>query len=93
MSIFTVIQQVPSGEAGTLEEAIRNSAFPHYPVTPSVWLIRYQGTAVNLCGALGITPDGAYGTAVVTEVGSYYGRANPAIWTWIKQNWDGGPLG
>lgn len=93
MSIFAVIQQNARGEAGTLEVAVRTSGHPSYPVQADVWLIMFPGTAQALCDELGITPEGSNGTAVVLEVSSYYGRANPAIWSWLKQNWQGTLLG
>jgi hypothetical protein len=93
MSIFTVIQQNASGDKGTLDAAVRDSGLSHYPVQPDVWLVKFEGTAAGLCDRLEITPDGAMGTAVVTEVTSYYGRANPAVWSWLRQSWEGAPLG
>ena len=93
MSIFVVVQQNATGPAGTLASKITETRLPSYPLSVGVWLIAYRGTAQDLCGVLGIQPDATHGTAVVTEVSSYYGRANPAIWTWIKTNWEGQPLG
>lgn len=93
MSIFVVVAQSEEGPAGTLAAKVAQSGLPSYPLQDDVWLLSYRGTAQDLCSTLGIYPDGANGTAVVIEVGSYYGRANPAIWTWMKTNWEGTPLG
>lgn len=90
MSIFVVVQQNVSGPAGTL--AARINDVPHYQLAPGVWLVAHIGTARDVCERLGIA-DGQTGTGVVTEVASYFGRANPAIWSWIKQNWEGGEVG
>lgn len=89
MSIFVVIAQNEKGPAGTLSAKVAASGLPSYPLQSDVWLVSSRSTAQELCSTLGIYPEGTYGTAVVTEVGSYYGRANPAIWTWLKANWEG----
>ena len=92
MSIFVVVQQNASGPDGTLADAIKVSAMPQYKLSDGVWLVSNSGTAKDTSEKLGI-PKGLSGTGVVTEVGSYYGRANPAIWSWIKQNWEGEAVG
>lgn len=56
------------------------------------WLVSAQGTAKDVSDAVGIT-TGAAGSAIVVEVASYYGRANPAIWSWVKVKWEGPPNG
>lgn len=91
MSIFVVVAQSDSGPSGSLVGSIQASGVAKYPLKDGVWLISRSGTARELCTTLGIV-GGEYGTAVVTEVASYFGRANPAIWSWIKQNWEGEPL-
>lgn len=93
MSIFVIIAQNEQGPEGSLATKIATSRLPTYPLQSDVWLVAYRGTAVELCTTLGIFPEGGFGTAVVTEVGSYYGRANPAVWSWLKSNWEGAPLG
>ncbi len=92
MSIFVVIQQNASGPSGTLADAIRGSNLQNYKLANGAWLVSGAGTAKDISEKLNI-PGGAIGTAVVTEVASYYGRADPAIWSWIKQNWEGTPIG
>lgn len=88
MAIFAVIKQ-PSQDAGALERAVQ-TAYPmnHYVISDGVWLVAAQGTAADVSGKLGLGGDAAPNTGVVFEVGSYYGRANPAIWTWIKTFWE-----
>ena len=92
MSIFVVVQQNPAGPNGSLADMIVSTGLAHYKLQEGVWLVSNEGTARETCEKLGIV-DGKTGTAVVTEVGSYFGRANPAIWTWIKKNWGGQPIG
>ena len=88
MTIFAVIKQ-PGPNSELLAGAI-GQHFPlqHYDLGNGSWLIADNGTASDLSTKLGITPEGAVGSAVVIEVASYYGRANPAIWSWIKTNWE-----
>lgn len=92
MAIFAIIKQPgPNGER--LENAI-HAAFPStvYNLSASSWLVAASGTAKDVSDKIGIT-GGESGSAIVTETASYYGRANPAIWTWIKTNWEGPPIG
>ena len=87
MSIFVLTQQSDSGPSGTLTEGILASSIQNYPLGNGAWLLAGAGTAKEICERLGID-KGLYGTGILTEVSSYYGRANPAIWSWIKQNWE-----
>jgi len=87
MAIFAVIRQ-PAGDMGALGRAVQG-AYPakHYVLSDSAWLVAAQGTAIDVSEKIGLGTHGA-NAGVVVEVGSYYGRANPAIWTWIKSNWE-----
>lgn len=91
MAIFAIIKQPgPGADLGT---AIR-AHFPatHYDLGEGSWLVAAPTTAQDLSNQLEIT-SGINGSNIVVEVASYYGRANPAIWTWMKANWEGTPLG
>lgn len=92
MSIFVVVQQNASGPEGTLAQEVAKSGMPTHKLADGVWLVSYSGSAREAADKLGIS-GGKKGTAVVTEVASYFGRANPAIWSWIKKNWEGKALG
>ncbi len=50
------------------------------------WLISTKGTPKTVSDSLGITsnPD-TIGAAIVFSVDSYFGRASPEIWEWIKR--------
>lgn len=89
MSIFAIMRQ-PGANNERLGPAIAQT-YPlhHYDLGEGSWLVAGRGTAKDISDRLGIT-DGRNGSAVVVETGSYYGRANPAIWTWIKNNWNVG---
>jgi hypothetical protein len=87
MAIFAVIptpvQAVPKLEAAI----VRHFAQSFVKIDGSGgWLISANQTAQGLSDFLGIT-DGSNGSAIVIEVASYFGRANPNIWTWIKLYW------
>lgn len=92
MTIFVVIQQADAGPP-RLESALK-SAYPDdmYNLGHGAWLVSDNGTAIDISNKLKIT-DGEAGSALVIETASYYGRANPAIWSWIKSKWEGGPNG
>ncbi len=92
MPVFAVIRQ--SSKAGALESAIQKE-FPqaHYDLGHGAWLVAGPGTAREIASTLGMVPEPINGTGVVIEAASYYGRANPAIWTWIKSNWERGSNG
>ncbi len=89
MTIFAIIRQ-PGPNSERLGIVIAQM-YPlhHYDLGEGAWLVAARGTAKDIADRLNIT-DGSNGSAVVVETASYYGRANPAIWTWIKANWDTG---
>ncbi len=93
MAVFAIIQQ-PHPNSAKLPGAV-SAAYPdaNYFVGNGVWLVAGSGTANDVSNKVGITPDATAGTAIVLEVASYFGRANPAIWTWIKANWEAKPVG
>lgn len=92
MTIFAVWQDDLSGPDGALADAIDQSGLQKYVLDENNWLISFSGTARELSDRLGIS-DGERGSGVVTEVASYSGRANPAVWTWIKVQWEGRAVG
>lgn len=93
MAIFAIIQQ-PGANAEKLQSAVE-AAFPAtmYPIGAGVWLVAGAGTAQDVANRIGVTPDGASGSAIVLEAASYFGRANPAVWSWIKSNWEARAVG
>ena len=90
MAIFAIIKQ--PGQADNVGGAIQ-AHYPvsHYDLGADSWLVAAPTTAQDLSEKLEIT-SGINGAAVIAEVASYFGRANPAIWSWIKANWEGSPL-
>jgi hypothetical protein len=90
MAVFAIIVQ-PDANSAKLAPAI-NEHFREtsYPIDGAHgWLISANKTAKDVCDILGIT-DGTNGAAIVLEVASYFGRANPSVWSWIKIHWETG---
>lgn len=87
MSVFVVIGQ-QGANAEKLPAAITTEfATANYPLGNRVWLVAGVGTAHEISTQLGIS-DGSSGPGVVLQVDTYYGRANPSIWSWIKEHWE-----
>lgn len=70
------------------EQAIART-FPgdFMPVTPGSWFVAGYGTALEICGRLGL-PTAPGGTppafsAVVTLVTGYFGYAPTNLWEWL----------
>lgn len=59
----------------------------------SGWLVAFKGTSVDLSKLLGITPTEevptpTIGSAMVTSIGSYYGRGSSLMWEWLKTRFE-----
>lgn len=92
MAIFAIIQQ-PGAATETLDAAIKGAyENANYPLGSGVWLVAGPGTAQEVSGKIGVAP-GESGPAIVIEAASYFGRANPAIWSWVRANWEARPVG
>ena len=57
------------------------------------WLVSFKGTSVELSHLIGITSKEPtetleLGSAMVTSVGSYYGRGSAAMWEWLKTRFE-----
>jgi hypothetical protein len=58
------------------------------------WLVSYAGTSVELSHLLEITsanrdePPGGLGSAMVTSIGSYFGRGSTPMWEWLKTRFE-----
>jgi hypothetical protein len=93
MAIFVIIPQ-PNPNSGKLPmavgEAFKDSVYPLEG--DKGWLVSWKGTAQEISENLGIT-SGVNGGALILEVASYFGRANPNIWTWIKNKLEAPPSG
>lgn len=57
------------------------------------WLVSHPGTTVEVSNALGLTASTGdhhpqLGSAMVTLVGSYYGRGPTTMWEWLKTRFE-----
>ena len=92
MSIFldaVLPNTLPTALAPVVKEIYPDDS---YDLGSGLWLVADNTTAKAVSDRLGVT-DGTHGSAIVVEAASYYGRANPAIWSWIKAKWETGPHG
>jgi hypothetical protein len=93
MAIFVIIP-TPNPNAtqlgGEIEKHFKETSYPLD--LGHGWLVSANQTAKGVSDLLGIT-EGTYGSAIVMEVASYFGRANPNIWSWIKLHWESGRIG
>jgi hypothetical protein len=87
MSIFAVL----TDEANEPLERAIEATFPDnfYKIRSGQFLIAASSTAADVSNKLGIA-DGTNGGAVVLSIANYFGRAEPAIWEWIKTKWGNG---
>ncbi|MEO0441508.1 MAG: hypothetical protein AAF067_11630 [Pseudomonadota bacterium] len=96
MALFAIIKQ-PGALDNRLSTAIRtNYEDNHFALGDGVWLVSDSITARDIAEKLHVTAGdgaGASGSAIVLEVASYFGRANPDIWSWMKNKWERPPSG
>jgi len=84
MPVFAIIPQ-PNPNTPKLAGVIVS----HYPTEHIVldgnagWLVSAKETAQEMSAKLGVT-SGENGAAIIIELASYFGRANPNIWSWVK---------
>jgi hypothetical protein len=73
-----------TGNNAQLAAAIR-SQFPldHISISPEAMAVSFAGTAEELSKRLQISEGLSLG-GVVTQMSSYFGRANPALWTFFQ---------
>jgi hypothetical protein len=93
MPVFVIIPQPTNPNTAQLAGAI-HAAFPgdeHFDLEGQRgWFVFAKGTAQELSGQLGVT-SGLNGAAVIVEVASYFGRATPDTWAWIKKKMEAPP--
>ena len=90
MTIFAVIP-LPKTNQPRLKQLITDRfSDSHYDLGSGSWLISFNGTAKGLTEKLGIVgaEEVTIHAALVLEISSYYGRADPAIWSWISTKWN-----
>ena len=92
MTLFAIIQQ-PGPNSEKLANAIGN-AYPDavYGLDGGAWIISDTATAKDVSDKIGIS-DGENGSGIILEIASYFGLANPAVWSWMKTKWERPPSG
>jgi len=87
-NIFMVVPQADSSKI--VAAAVAKYPDDYYPLAHGAFLVAAQGkTTKGISDELGIS-GGDNGSAVVVAVSSYFGRANPQIWEWMKAKMGGG---
>jgi len=81
MSIFAVIAPTDNSKLGPVIET--QFANKQIQVWAGQWLISTEGTTQQISETLGIN-GGINGSGIVLSIVSYWGRANPGIWEWLK---------
>jgi hypothetical protein len=91
MPVFAVIPQ-PNPNSAKLPGAVTANFANEYLQLENEkgWLISAKGTAQELSAKLGVT-SGDNGAALILEIASYFGRANPNIWSWVKAKMEAPP--
>jgi len=90
MAVFAIIVQ-PNANSEKLAPAIsEHFKGANFQLDGSHgWLVSANKTAKEISETLGVA-DGSNGAAIIVEVASYFGRANPNTWSWLKQHWETG---
>jgi hypothetical protein len=90
MAIYIAVPLIPNSTA--LNDAVeKNIAISdrHKLQSERGWLIKYDGTSVELSNRIEITgqqegTQSPVGAAIVVPVSSYYGRGSSEMWEWLK---------
>lgn len=88
MSIFLLAQTSNYNTKKISEKINELFADDFYDLGAGSWLISADDTAQGISNKMGFV-DGVLNGAVIVEIASYHGRANPAVWSWIKDKWGG----
>lgn len=88
MAVFAVIHQ-PDGDPGTIDAAL-NKKFKDnvFRLTGDAWLVAAKGTAKEVSEDIGFGNSGGPGSAIVIELGSYFGYTQKNVWEWISKKWE-----
>ena len=87
MAIFVIVQTDLNGTAQLADKIHEVYKDDNYSLSTGSWLVSAEGTAVDISTKIGAR-EGTINSVVISEMASYHGRANPAIWSWIKDKWE-----
>lgn len=88
MAVFAIIHQSdvdPENLEAVLTKNYKNNFFR---LTEDSWLVAVKGTAKEVSETIGFGDSGGPGSAVVFELGSYFGYAQKNVWEWISTKWE-----
>ncbi|WP_313064463.1 hypothetical protein [Pseudomonas sp.] len=89
MAIFLVVPTI--SDSGALTASMQaqqdQGRIKYFELPRGEFFVSYKGTSQELSDLLLIT-DGTSGSAIVSSVGSYYGRAGTNIWEWVQAHWE-----
>lgn len=88
MAIFILVQTDLADTEQLSQKIFELYGQDNYSLSTGSWLISTDDTAEGVSIKLGIK-EGLIKSVVIVEAASYHGRANPAIWSWIKDKWEG----
>lgn len=89
MAIFLVVPTILNSGALTasMQAQQDQGRIKYFELPRGEFFVSYKGTSQELSDLLLIT-DGTSGSAIVSSVGSYYGRAGTNIWEWVQAHWE-----
>ena len=86
MTVFAVI--LPTPQAAVVEKLKQEFANEFLEISSTSWLVSGQGTTEEIIRRLGVfdrsNPTASLGNAIAIPVTTYFGRASPAIWEFLK---------
>lgn len=87
--IVTPLIEDSSKLNNAVDKHIKDAAHRHKLQADRGWLIKYEGTSMELSNLLEITGQdqgvsSPVGSAIVVPVSGYYGRGPTEMWEWLK---------
>jgi len=91
MAIYIAVPLTPTSDAlnNAVLRRIESPADRYQLQSERGWLIRFNGTSVELSNRIGITGQepgetSPVGSAIIAPVSAYYGRGPAEMWEWLK---------
>jgi len=91
MPVYIVTPLIPTSTAldNAVEQSIELATDRYKLQADRGWLIKFDGTTVELSDRLGITGQekgqpSPVGSAIIVPVSGYYGRGPTDMWEWLK---------
>lgn len=89
MAIFLVVPTMSDFPVlrTNLEKQQEGGSLKFFELPRGEFFVSFKGTSQELSDLLQIS-DGTAGSAIVSSVSSYYGRAGTNIWEWVQAHWE-----